>query len=549
LHAAPPRSKLQSPKGRGAQAPGPEEVLQAEGLVRARVHACGALLRAIRSVVQILSSAGRGLERSAAGIRSDAAFRRCLAAGGPPTARVGCDVLEACQGLGATLVGLATVMASEFVDPLQDMQQSIRKDCADHQTDVDRLEQQEQACSAAVRESAERKDRASWALQVALEENEKLQSALPSFLHRLTSVKLESQVQHAAGVQKAAVDDLAASMDQAALARLQKEQALASFQELLSSVDGRCVSLLLGSIQRCAGAWDKAGQALRETARRLQSDAASKSHGHDGPDAVAGPTASWDAGLAEDAGPSSVGSLEASVGGLEQALQEASELVASGAASGRDAEVPEALAIGGGGDLALDATAAGHTEHEGACAAEAGPGAGELPSAELAEACPTEAAGQPPRVAAAADRPAAGQQPANAEEPTAAAAAEPPLCEAWEKPPAAQTPRATVEAAAGTTEVAAASMMLEPLEIVVQFDEEVKRLGFEVLWEEERPVVGNVMSDGAAQRSGMSPGDVLTQIGGLDTLGRSRDELMPLLKVRPLELKMTRAAAATPSSL
>eukprot|EP00931_Biecheleriopsis_adriatica_P065678 TRINITY_DN40172_c0_g1_i1.p1 TRINITY_DN40172_c0_g1~~TRINITY_DN40172_c0_g1_i1.p1 ORF type:complete len:483 (+),score=141.02 TRINITY_DN40172_c0_g1_i1:72-1520(+) len=74
----------------------------------------------------------------------------------------------------------------------------------------------------------------------------------------------------------------------------------------------------------------------------------------------------------------------------------------------------------------------------------------------------------------------------------------------------------------------------EPL--VLHFGEHVKRLGFEVLWELERPSVGNVQPGGEAESAGLISGMVLTEINGTATLGRARDELMPLLKVRPLEL-------------
>eukprot|EP00416_Gambierdiscus_australes_P033676 CAMPEP_0171114870 /NCGR_PEP_ID=MMETSP0766_2-20121228/86375_1 /TAXON_ID=439317 /ORGANISM="Gambierdiscus australes, Strain CAWD 149" /LENGTH=184 /DNA_ID=CAMNT_0011577183 /DNA_START=1 /DNA_END=555 /DNA_ORIENTATION=+ len=80
----------------------------------------------------------------------------------------------------------------------------------------------------------------------------------------------------------------------------------------------------------------------------------------------------------------------------------------------------------------------------------------------------------------------------------------------------------------------------EPQPVVVRFGEDVKRLGFEVLWEDERPKVGNVVADGEALKSGLLTGDVLMEIAGSDTLGKSRDELMPLLKVRPLQLNLLR---------
>mmetsp|Transcript_45539 Transcript_45539/g.97642 ORF Transcript_45539/g.97642 Transcript_45539/m.97642 type:complete len:493 (+) Transcript_45539:63-1541(+) len=73
---------------------------------------------------------------------------------------------------------------------------------------------------------------------------------------------------------------------------------------------------------------------------------------------------------------------------------------------------------------------------------------------------------------------------------------------------------------------------------VVQFGEDVKKLGFEVLWETEWPSVLKVLAGGSAEAAGVAAGDVIYAINGTCTQGRSRDEMMPLLKIRPLELQL-----------
>ena len=68
-----------------------------------------------------------------------------------------------------------------------------------------------------------------------------------------------------------------------------------------------------------------------------------------------------------------------------------------------------------------------------------------------------------------------------------------------------------------------------------EFDERVQKLGFEVVWA-DRPCVGSVVPNGEAERVGLVAGAVITEMNGISTLNKSRDELMPLLKLRPLRL-------------
>lgn len=72
----------------------------------------------------------------------------------------------------------------------------------------------------------------------------------------------------------------------------------------------------------------------------------------------------------------------------------------------------------------------------------------------------------------------------------------------------------------------------------VAFGSEVKKLGFEVLWEAEWPSIIMVLPEGQARRAGVCRGDLLEEIGDTCTRGKGRDELMPLLKARPLQLRL-----------
>merc|ERR1712060_405025 len=52
----------------------------------------------------------------------------------------------------------------------------------------------------------------------------------------------------------------------------------------------------------------------------------------------------------------------------------------------------------------------------------------------------------------------------------------------------------------------------------------------------------NVKPGGEAEAKGLAVGDYIVVISGTPTLRRSRDELLPLLKTRPLRLRVRRAA-------
>jgi len=76
--------------------------------------------------------------------------------------------------------------------------------------------------------------------------------------------------------------------------------------------------------------------------------------------------------------------------------------------------------------------------------------------------------------------------------------------------------------------------------LVALFDENVAVLGFEVRWNEPQPMVGHILPGGAAHQNGVRPGDVLVEINGADTWGQNRENLMPLLKMRPLRIGLER---------
>ncbi|CAJ1363098.1 unnamed protein product [Effrenium voratum] len=88
---------------------------------------------------------------------------------------------------------------------------------------------------------------------------------------------------------------------------------------------------------------------------------------------------------------------------------------------------------------------------------------------------------------------------------------------------------------------------MEP--IIKVFGTEVRNLGLRILWNNARPVIQHVEQGAAAQEVGICGGDYLQAINGTDTLGRSREELLPLLRVRPLTLELQRKVASPSTSL
>lgn len=72
------------------------------------------------------------------------------------------------------------------------------------------------------------------------------------------------------------------------------------------------------------------------------------------------------------------------------------------------------------------------------------------------------------------------------------------------------------------------------------FDEQVDHLGFEVCYTNPEPSVGGVLPDGDAGREGVHTGDVLTELNGIKTKDKHRNELLPLLKMRPLSMTLRR---------
>merc|ERR1719240_1710410 len=76
------------------------------------------------------------------------------------------------------------------------------------------------------------------------------------------------------------------------------------------------------------------------------------------------------------------------------------------------------------------------------------------------------------------------------------------------------------------------------------FLESVKKLEFEVEWRQPAPIVVRVVPNGAAERHGIRAGDCIVQLNSVETTQQTREDLLPILRQRPLNLKLERKAMA-----
>jgi len=74
----------------------------------------------------------------------------------------------------------------------------------------------------------------------------------------------------------------------------------------------------------------------------------------------------------------------------------------------------------------------------------------------------------------------------------------------------------------------------------ITFGTEVKKLGFDVFWDAERPSITTVKPGSEAESRGIRPGDILAKVNGTATIGRKKDDLLKVLKGRPLDLVLDR---------
>eukprot|EP00439_Symbiodinium_sp_Y106_P018950 s6698_g2.t1 len=115
-------------------------------------------------------------------------------------------------------------------------------------------------------------------------------------------------------------------------------------------------------------------------------------------------------------------------------------------------------------------------------------------------------------------------------------------------PPFREEPKEAVHA---ETSAPSQAELPEPVPFQCTFGEEVQQLGFRINWSGERPSIESIQEGAAYQRCGAAnypkmcgirETDTILAINGTDTQHQTRDDLLPLLRERPLQLSMTRTS-------
>ncbi|CAE7647058.1 lsg1 [Symbiodinium sp. CCMP2456] len=447
----------------------------ADALLVARVTSLAPLLHATRVAGKSIQAAAAGLLRSTRSIAADATFQKQLEDKDPPAASGTKAMIDAFQGIGQALADLAANLSNQVLAPLEALSNSLKEECVEERLRLLELDQQDLACSRAVAETLKQKERTSAELQtIARQENSRSWFRRP-----------QARLEEMAAMETAVVEELASKMDQQAALKRSKDQCMEQFRRSLKQLDDRCAShlhVVADDFSRSLlGATEKIGQVagavagMRDSPKR-ESDTLK-------------PPKTLLATLTTVGEPGSPPARVAT--GMQQpALQPRDDRT--------DSELCE-----------LDSQAqAPQIEFAG------------TPSSRTGHTRESSTGSQVREGIAAKDN-----------LPEFATAAFEASVEY-----ASPSPKDTLKALPVEAEHPDSESDSHPWSLELHFDEHVKKLGFEIVWEAERPCVGSVVPGGEAERAGLVPGAVIMDMNGISTLGKSRDELMPLLKIRPLQL-------------
>jgi len=186
------------------------------------------------------------------------------------------------------MISFAAILSGQVLAPLQELHQRATADHTRKRDEVLRLYQHEMACSSALNDSLQRRDRARTGLQGIVWEQErkrkgdKKKGSLGSWLtkqlrsdgHMHTDETEEVRLQRAAAAQTAAIQELASCTDAAAMARVHAEEAASALDQVCTGIDRRRKSVLGASLSCCAETWEEVARSLHATAQCLRRDSA-----------------------------------------------------------------------------------------------------------------------------------------------------------------------------------------------------------------------------------------------------------------------------------
>lgn len=502
LHEAPPRlrkfqQKVLQPPEKGAPQP---FAPVAANLGNVRIVACETQLQAIHALIENLSNAGHALQRDIVKIHADSGLQKGVDATEPLISQVSLGFLKTCHKLGGTLVSFTAKLSDEALNSLKEMQRKMEEDIACKCENFENLDQQEMQCYKLVKDCAIRKEEATHELKKVLDEWGQSQEC----------AKSESTIKHAASVQLAVVEELAPLMSHARLALEGKEKSIDVFNELLCQVDTRCISLLQTVIGHCSSIWEGASHSLQTLLKQLNNSASAA--------ALTNTIQEQSNGFGRVAPP--VHHLNYNSSSCAPDVQPNSNKPAISVSAGTDVVV----GIEADEDAGVDLQVRPLQEF----------------FAEGIEAARFDMATTNVKDQSVHNRNIQKPQKEDCKavdgvvEPSSALSIDCPVVSASLQPDSSIPRQATAN---DIDNPALEPANVAPGTIVCRFGDDVKRLGFEVLWEDDAPSVGNVVTGGATDLCGIMSGDILVEINGTCTHKKTREVLMPLLTVRPLELK------------
>jgi len=457
------------------------DAASADALLVARVTSLAPLLHATRVAGKSIQAAAAGLLRSTRSIAADTTFQKQLEDKDPPAASGTKAMIDAFHDIGQALADLAANLSNHVLAPLEALSNSLKEECVEERLKLLELDQQDLVCSRAVTETLKQKERTSAELQtIARQENSRSWFRRP-----------QARLEEMAAMETAVVEELASKMDQQAALKRSKEQCMEQFRRSLKQLDDRCASHLHVVADDFSRSWLGATEKIGQVAGSVGATGMRGSPKKES-DALK-PSKTLMATLAT----TEPGSPSPATAQAQQAQQ-----AQAGAQQSRDDRTDSEL-------CELDAQAqAPHIEFAATPSSRTGHTRESSTGSQVREGI--AAKDSLPEFATAAFEASVDY--------------------------ASPSPKDTLKALPVEAEHPDSESDSYPWSLELHFDEHVKKLGFEIVWEAERPCVGSIVPGGEAERAGLVPGAVIMDMNGISTLGKSRDELMPLLKIRPLQL-------------
>lgn len=279
LEVLPQASSLHSPEnatGTDVQLDQPLSlaVAFAEGLSQQQLATCHALALHVDSCVEVCMQAGSRLQRgSVAAASADPAspassndtsdLAALLMNEDPETSAAVRGILLALQALGTTLISVAAALSSEVVVPLYRLHRNMQSEQMRMKAELSMLQQHEKYCSSAVGESEMWKDQANSNVQhVGIKNEAQLQRQRFPFFKKSAKRKADSQMQRVLASQKAAVEEFDVRLDEAAIARLNRENGTHMFKDVLQRTEALRSDMLFKVLGKCSKAWKEASETI-----------------------------------------------------------------------------------------------------------------------------------------------------------------------------------------------------------------------------------------------------------------------------------------------